>query len=81
MWIGEQEVRASDPAAMPLYLDIDGNITETGGSNFVIYRDGKVISPRHSNILLGHQPNRSGRDRHRDGHSFHRRGYSDLRCR
>jgi len=53
MWIGEQEVRASDPAAMPLYLDIDGNITETGGSNFVIYRDGKVISPRHSNILWG----------------------------
>jgi branched-chain amino acid aminotransferase len=53
MWIGEQEVNASHPGAMPLYLDIDGNITETGGSNFVIYRDGKVISPRRSNILWG----------------------------
>ena len=53
MWIGEQEVRAGDSHAMPLYLDIHGNITETGGSNFVIYRDGEVISPRRDNILWG----------------------------
>lgn len=53
MWIGEQEVRALDPHAMPLYLDIHGNITETGGSNFVIYREGKVISPRRPNVLWG----------------------------
>lgn len=53
MWIGEQEIRQLDATAMPLYLDIHGNITETGGSNFVIYRDGKVISPRRNNILWG----------------------------
>jgi len=53
MWIGEQEVHQVDPAAMPLYLDLDGNITETGGSNFVIFRDGKVVSPRRNNILWG----------------------------
>jgi len=53
MWIGEQEVRAGDSSAMPLYLDIHGNITETGGSNFVIYRDGEVVSPRRDNILWG----------------------------
>ena len=53
MWIGEQEVHAADPNAMPLYLDIDGNITETGGSNFVIFRDGQVLSPRRNNILWG----------------------------
>ncbi len=53
MWIGEQEVKQLDPSAVPLYLDIHGNITETGGSNFVIYRDGRVISPRRSNILWG----------------------------
>ncbi|MDP6443461.1 MAG: aminotransferase class IV [Pirellulaceae bacterium] len=53
MWIGEQEVRALDPHAMPVYLDINGNLTETGGSNFVIYRDGKVVSPKRSNILWG----------------------------
>lgn len=53
MWIGEKEVKVADPGAMALYLDIAGNITETGGSNFVIYRDGKVISPQRSNILWG----------------------------
>ena len=45
MWIGEQEIHASDPKATALFLDLDGNITETGGSNFVVYTDGKVISP------------------------------------
>jgi len=53
MWIGEQEIKQLDPAATPLYLDINGNITETGGSNFVIYRDGQVVSPRRDNILWG----------------------------
>ena len=53
MWIGEQEIRQLDATAMPLYLDVQGNITETGGSNFVIYRDGKVISPRRNNVLWG----------------------------
>lgn len=53
MWIGEQQARLADPQAVALYLDIDGNITETGGSNFVIYRDGAVISPRRNNILWG----------------------------
>ena len=53
MWIGEQEVKLADPAAMPLYLDIHGNITETGGSNFVIYRNGTVVSPKPDNILWG----------------------------
>lgn len=53
MWIGEQEVRQLDATAVPLYLDIHGNISETGGSNFVIYRDGRVISPRRNNILWG----------------------------
>ena len=53
MWIGEQEIRQANPKAMALYLDIDGNITETGGSNFVIYRDGQIVSPRRNNILWG----------------------------
>ncbi|MHC4875910.1 MAG: aminotransferase class IV [Planctomycetota bacterium] len=53
MWIGEQEVKQLEPGAMPLYLDLNGNITETGGSNFVIYRDGQVVSPRSNNILWG----------------------------
>lgn len=51
MWIGQQEIHQFDPEAMALYLDLDGNITETGGSNFVIYREGCVVSPRRDNIL------------------------------
>ncbi len=53
MWIGDQEAHLADPKAVALYLDIDGNVTETGGSNFVIYRGGKVISPKRNNILWG----------------------------
>ena len=53
MWIGEQEVKAGFPDAMPLYLDLHGNITETGGSNFVIFSNGKVFSPCRDNILWG----------------------------
>jgi branched-chain amino acid aminotransferase len=53
MWIGEQEAHQRDPGAIPLFLDIHGNITETGGSNFVIYKDGAVVSPAPANILRG----------------------------
>jgi branched-chain amino acid aminotransferase len=53
MWVGDHETHLADPKAMSLFLDIDSNITETGGSNFVIYRDGVVISPGRKNILWG----------------------------
>ena len=53
MWIGDHESHLGDPNAVALYLDIEGSVTETSGSNFVIYRDGKVISPHRRNILWG----------------------------
>ena len=53
MWIGEHQAHLADPKAVALYLDLDGNITETGGSNFVILRAGTVVSPRRRNILWG----------------------------
>ena len=53
MWIGDHEAHLGDPKAVALYLDLDGNVTETGGSNFVIYRDGGVVSPTRRNILWG----------------------------
>lgn len=53
MWIGDNQARQIDPNAMAVYLDTDGNLTETGGSNFVIYQEGKVVSPRRRNILWG----------------------------
>jgi branched-chain amino acid aminotransferase len=53
MWIAEQELTSLAPGSVPLFLDIHGNLTETGGSNFVIYRDATVYSPRRANILWG----------------------------
>jgi len=53
MWIGEQEAHLADPRAVALFQDIHGNISETGGANIVVYREGRVISPRRSNILWG----------------------------
>ena len=53
MQVGGRIVAAMDPTAMPIYLDQFGNITETGGSNFVIYKDGVVYSPKRRNILWG----------------------------
>ena len=53
MQVGGHIVGALDPTAMAIYLDQFGNITETGGSNFVIYKDGVVYSPKHRNILWG----------------------------
>lgn len=53
MWIGDHEAHLADPGAVALFLDIHGNITETGGSNFLIYRKGTVVSPRSQNILWG----------------------------
>lgn len=52
-WLAEQEVHLADPAAMPLLLDRQGNLTETSGSNFLLVREGTVYSPTSRNILLG----------------------------
>ena len=38
---------------MAIYMDQFGNITETGGSNFLIYKDCVVYSPKRRNILWG----------------------------
>ena len=52
-WIGEQEAHLVDPLAMPLLLDLDGNLTETSGSNVLLVKNGVVLSPTPRNILLG----------------------------
>jgi len=53
MWIGDNQARLVDPKAVGLYLDLAGNITETGGSNFVILKNRTVVSPQRTNILWG----------------------------
>lgn len=53
MWIGDRQAKLADPNAIGLFLDLNGNVTETGGANFVLYHGGKIISPNRSNILWG----------------------------
>ena len=50
---GMREARKVDPRAEALFVDDDGFITEGGGANFLIVKDGAVISPEGRNILRG----------------------------
>lgn len=50
---GMREARRVDPRAEALFLDDDGYITEGGGANFLIVKDGAIISPEGRNILRG----------------------------
>ncbi len=52
-WLAECEVRLADPNALPICLDLDGNLTESSGANFVLVRDGQVLSPQRRSILWG----------------------------
>ncbi len=52
-YLAEKEARLADPGAVPLLLDLDGNVTETSGSNFLVVRNGTIVSPTLRNILPG----------------------------
>jgi len=52
-WLADQEAHQVDPRAVTLCLDLEGNVTETSGSNFLIVRGEEVISPSPRNILRG----------------------------
>ncbi len=52
-WLADQESHQVDPRAVSLCLDLHGNVTETGGSNFLIVNEGTVISPAAHHILPG----------------------------
>ena len=52
-WLADQETHLVDPQAVSLCLDLDGNVTETSGSNFLIVKEGTVISPSPRHILRG----------------------------
>jgi branched-subunit amino acid aminotransferase/4-amino-4-deoxychorismate lyase len=52
-WLADRESHLVDPKAVSLLLDLNGNVTETSGSNFLIVREGRVISPPPGNILPG----------------------------
>ena len=65
-WLAEQEVRRKYPSpptplpqgerganAQPILLDLDGNVTETASSNFLLVKDGTIVSPPLESILDG----------------------------
>jgi branched-subunit amino acid aminotransferase/4-amino-4-deoxychorismate lyase len=51
--LAEREVKRGDPDAIPLLLDLDGNLTETPGANLLLYKNDTVFSPRSRAILGG----------------------------
>ena len=50
---GDLEVKAQNPEAWAILLDINGNIAEGLGSNFFIVKDGVVMTPREQYVLGG----------------------------
>ena len=51
--LADQQSHAVDPKATSLLLDLDGNITECSGSNFVVIKGRTIYSPTSRNILQG----------------------------
>jgi branched-chain amino acid aminotransferase len=52
-WLADQETHLVDPHAVTLCLDLEGNVTECSGSNFLIVQNGAVVQPSPRNILPG----------------------------
>jgi branched-chain amino acid aminotransferase len=52
-WLAEQEVRRVQPDAQALLLDEKGSITETASANFLLVKDGAIVSPPRENVLDG----------------------------
>jgi branched-chain amino acid aminotransferase len=52
-WLAEQQARRIEPGSQALLLDTSGCLTETAAANFLIVRDGVVISPPPDRILCG----------------------------
>jgi branched-chain amino acid aminotransferase len=47
------EVKAQNPDAWAILLDINGNMSEGAGSNFFIVKNGMVVTPREQFVLGG----------------------------
>ncbi|MXY99033.1 MAG: branched-chain amino acid aminotransferase, partial [Gemmatimonadetes bacterium] len=52
-WLADRQTQAVDPAATSLLLDLDGNLTECSGANFVLVADDTIYTPTSRNILEG----------------------------
>ena len=52
-WLAQQEARQRGPGASALLLDADGCLTETAAANFLLVREGTVLSPPAGRVLGG----------------------------
>ena len=52
-YLADKEAQLVDPDASALLLDLAGNVTETGGANFLIVEQGTIVSPSLTNTLPG----------------------------
>lgn len=52
-YLADQEAHLVDPDAAALLLDLEGNVTETSGANFLMVEGGKIVSPSLRNTLPG----------------------------
>ncbi|MEX0711104.1 MAG: aminotransferase class IV [Pirellulales bacterium] len=52
-YLADHEARLVDPQALALLLDLDGNVTETSGANFMIVQNGAIVCPTLRNTLPG----------------------------
>jgi branched-chain amino acid aminotransferase len=52
-WLAEQEVQRTTPGAQALLLDLDDNVTETKLANFLLVKNGALISPPLESVLDG----------------------------
>src|SRR4051812_42898414 len=52
-YLADKEAQVADPQAAALLLDLQGNVTETSGANFLIVERGTVVSPTLTNTLPG----------------------------
>ena len=51
--LAELEATDMDPTAIPLLLDLDGNVSESIGANFFIVSNGRLIVPSSESTLRG----------------------------
>jgi branched-chain amino acid aminotransferase len=51
--MGDLEVRAQNPNAWAILLDMNGNLCEGLGSNIFLIRDGELLTPREKFVLPG----------------------------
>jgi branched-chain amino acid aminotransferase len=51
--LADREVKAHNPNAWAVLLDVNGNLAEGQGSNIFLVRDGTLVTPRERYVLPG----------------------------